>query len=460
MPRLRRWGRARSGIISGWPVGTNAVPKSFCVGRLGLLAFECLYCVKLKILIVLTAIATTLGWQADAQIYDTNITLVETLAGSSAIGLLNGLGAQAEFSNPSQIVSDSYGNFFVLDVGNKLIRKVAPDGTVSNIAGGGTEFEGYGTNVSLGYSLFGSMTIDDSNTIWIDANLAGLTYLLNISDSGFVSIENVSVTGLSVVSGNSGSICADTSNNIYYYGGSYVVTNAPIHLTNVIYRYFPSSDTIQPFAFVPSLGSPVLTIDSTNNIFVWDNTDDLIRKIDQSGNVTIIAGNSTTSNADGMGTTASITNVAAMAADNSGNIFLACGNSIRKITTTTNVVTIAGSFTQSGYSDGIGSNALFSGASGVCVSQGSIFVADSKNERIRKILVNPVPISGASVSLNTYPGLTITGIVNRAYQIQASPDLNTWNVVVPIVLLNSSPYLWFDPNPVNGNKFYRAFLLP
>jgi hypothetical protein len=33
-------GRARSGLISGWPVGTNAVPKSFCDGRLGQLAFE------------------------------------------------------------------------------------------------------------------------------------------------------------------------------------------------------------------------------------------------------------------------------------------------------------------------------------------------------------------------------------------------------------------------------------
>jgi hypothetical protein len=33
-------GRARSGLISGWPVGTNAVPKSFCDGRLGQLVFE------------------------------------------------------------------------------------------------------------------------------------------------------------------------------------------------------------------------------------------------------------------------------------------------------------------------------------------------------------------------------------------------------------------------------------
>jgi len=39
-PRCCARGRARSGLISGGPVGTNAVPKSFCVGRLGHLAFE------------------------------------------------------------------------------------------------------------------------------------------------------------------------------------------------------------------------------------------------------------------------------------------------------------------------------------------------------------------------------------------------------------------------------------
>jgi hypothetical protein len=61
--------------------------------------------------------------------------------------------------------------------------------------------------------------------------------------------------------------------------------------------------------------------------------------------------------------------------------------------------------------------------------------------------------------LNTYPGVQITGAIGRTYQIQSSPDMNTWNPVAT-VLLNSSPYLWIDRNPVAGNKFYRAVLLP
>jgi hypothetical protein len=54
----------------------------------------------------------------------------------------------------------------------------------------------------------------------------------------------------------------------------------------------------------------------------------------------------------------------------------------------TNVVTMAGSFSQSGYTNGAGSVARFSGASGVCVSQGMVFVGDTSNQRIRNIAFN------------------------------------------------------------------------
>jgi hypothetical protein len=166
-------------------------------------------------------------------------------------------------------------------------------------------------------------------------------------------------------------------------------------------------------------------------------------------------------NFDGSGTNTGFNSISAMRVDNSGNVYLACGTSIRKMDAATNVVTMAGSFTQNAYTNGAGNLARFSSASGLCLSQGSIFVADSGNQRIRQISFNPQPqvVSGANLSIGTFAGLTITGVVGRTYQIQASPDLSAWNTVATI-LLTSSPYLWIDQNPVNGNKFYRALLLP
>jgi len=157
-----------------------------------------------------------------------------------------------------------------------------------------------------------------------------------------------------------------------------------------------------------------------------------------------------------------------MCADDSGNIILTCGlpynsggSCVRKLTANTNVTTMAGSFNQTGYSNGAGSNALFYGASGVCISQGRIFVADTSNQRIRSISsdLSPQPVSPADLQLSTYPGLRINGTVGWTYRIESSTDMNTWNAETTL-LLPSSPYLWIDPIPVSGNKYYRALLLP
>jgi hypothetical protein len=90
-----------------------------------------------------------------------------------------------------------------------------------------------------------------------------------------------------------------------------------------------------------------------------------------------------------------------------------------------------------------------------------IFVADYSNLRIRQISLNPQPqiVSPANLQLSSYPGLQITGLVGRTYQIQVSPDLNTSNTVAT-VLLATSPYLWIDQNPIKGTRFYRALLMP
>jgi sugar lactone lactonase YvrE len=63
--------------------------------------------------------------------------LVSTLAGGKE-GYADGPGAQAMFNTPSGIAIDAKGNLYVADTGNNAIRKVTPDGVVSTLAGGGT----------------------------------------------------------------------------------------------------------------------------------------------------------------------------------------------------------------------------------------------------------------------------------------------------------------------------------
>ncbi len=113
------------------------------------------------------------------------------------------------------------------------------------------------------------------------------------------------------------------------------------------------------------------------------------------------------------------------------------------------------------YGNGPGSNALFFSANGVCLSQGTIFVADSGDHWIRSISFDPAPqqVFGANLALNTYLGLQISGVVGRTYRIESSTDMSSWNTETTL-LLPGSPHLWIDENALGQKKFYRAWLLP
>jgi len=307
------------------------------------------------------------------------------------------------------------------------------------------------------------MVIDHANTLWLVLlnGYGGLPYLLTIGTNGYVSIENGGLPDL----GTSSGICFDSANNLYYSGG------------NRIYRYNRNNESVQAIAGNGTAGNfdgpgplfsqfsypTALACDQADNIYVWDSGNVTIRRIDPARNVTTVAGNSNYywQTTDGVGTNATFNQISSMFSDNAGNIYLVCNNCIRKMDAQTNVVTLAGTFYQNGYANGAGDFARFNNAMGGCFSQGMIFIADAGNNRIRNITFNPQPqvVSPASLQLNTYPGLQITGTVGRTYQIQTSPDLKTWTKKTTL-LLTASPYLWIDQSGVSGNNFYRAVMLP
>ena len=103
--------------------------------------------------------------------------------------------------------------------------------------------------------------------------------------------------------------------------------------------------------------------------------------------VNTLAGNGTQGSANGPGVNATFYNPSGIAVDTTGNVYVADfrNNMIRKITAAGVVSTFAGS-TQPGSANGIGIYAFFYQPSGVALdAAGNLYVADSYNNLVRKI---------------------------------------------------------------------------
>jgi hypothetical protein len=399
----------------------------------------------------LLLLALTLPRLAAAQTYDTNTITVQTFAGSGFYGYWDGQGIFTMFNGPSAVVADSSSNLFVLDGGNSLVRKIAPDATVTTFFNLAPYFGSY-------YSV-GPMILDHSNAFWVSGSA---TYLLRIPTSGYPSqvlLPNGSSAprGLAVDSANSLYLADTYANRIYRLNAN---------STWEIFAGSGNPGAVDGNWIFTSFNNPqALAFDAADNLYVWDSGNHLIRRINQRRDVTTVAGQNTgyyyAPDADGTGTNASFGTIGAMAIDAAGSLLLACGTSIRRMTPAGAVTTLAGAFDQAAYTNGPGPLARFRNLAGICVAGGKVFVADRDDHRIRSLSFNatPEPVPGAHLALKTLAGLEISGIAGRAYRIESSPDFSAWSEEATIVLPSNS-YQWIDYAALGSRKFYRAWLLP
>ncbi|HEY4284168.1 MAG TPA: hypothetical protein VGM62_13975, partial [Chthoniobacterales bacterium] len=148
--------------------------------------------------------------------------------------------------------------------------------------------------------------------------------------------------------------------------------------------------------------------DSAGNLYVADTANNIIRKITSAGVVTTLAGQAgSTGSINGTGSAARFNFPVGIASDGAGTLYVADSNNntIRKITSAGAVTTLAGEAGVDGNNNGTGTAAHFSGPSGVAVdANGVVYVADTFNNTIRKItsagVVTTLAGSGASGDLN------------------------------------------------------------
>lgn len=279
--------------------------------------------------------------------------VIRTIAGNSANGN-GGDGGQANFaqiSAPGGVVTDANGNTYVSDTAYHRVRRVATDGRIYHFAGSAT-----GVSGSIGDNgVASSARLNRPTALAVDAQN------LYIVDSGNHRIRAVNLTTniITTVAGNGGA----------GFGG----------------------DGVQ--AIIASLNNPSgLALDVSGNLFIADRSNHRIRKVDAVTKlISTVAGTGEPGFAgdSNQATAAQLNSPVDVDVDAAGNVFIVdqTNNRIRRVNAAGVIETIAGNGTV-GYS-GDGGPALqaqITQPTAIEVeSDGSIMIGDNGNLRVRKL---------------------------------------------------------------------------
>jgi sugar lactone lactonase YvrE len=176
-----------------------------------------------------------------------------------------------------------------------------------------------------------------------------------------------------------------------------------------------------------------LAVDGSGDVYVADTASSTIRKISAAGAVTTLAGvPGEPGSTDGVSTAAHFNYPQGVAVDSSGNVYVAdTGNStIRQISPSGSVTTLAGTAGSPGSADGTGAAASFGKPVAIVIdSSGNLFVEDygAQNLLIRKIAAGAVVTTPVSLPWNSSMG---TGSSNLAIDSSNLLYLVTYNPLV------------------------------
>ncbi len=295
--------------------------------------------------------------------------LVTTLAGGS-YGNANGTGAAAQFDDPQGVAVEANGNVYVADTYNEAIRKITPAGVVTTLAGG-TYGSTDGTGSAARFYYPQGVAVDAKGNVYVaDTNNHTIR---KVTSAGVV-------TTLAGLPGQPGS--ADGA-------GSAARFSAPHGLA----------------------------VAANGTIYVADLNNSTIRKITPAGVVTTLAGlPGVTGAVDGSRGAARFDYPSGVALDAQGNLFVADQSNqlIRKVTADGLVSTIGGQAGNYGSNDGVEGAARFYSPAGVAVTPaGLLYVADRNNYRISLGYPGFPPAVTATGATNLAAGVaTLHGTVN------------------------------------------------
>ena len=323
-------------------------------------------------------------------------------AGTGPAGVpIPGPAIASTLNDPFGVATDSTGNVYIADLNNNVVEKITLDGVLSIFAGivgsGGTPVVGPATHSPL------------NNPTAVATDGLGNVYIVDYNNNV---IELVNSAGnLSIFAGNGKSgtptAGAATSSSFSFPMGIAVDNLGNVYVadtSNYLIEKITPSGNLNVFAGNgtqgmpipgPALSSPLsfpsgVATDNLGNVYVADYNNNLIEKIDSSGNLSVFAGNGLPGTpAPGVATLSPLYGPLSLAADGAGNVYIAdVGNALVEEVSANGILTVfAGNGTSGVPVAGLASASPLSGPVAVAVDTlGHVYIANSDNSGINMVV--------------------------------------------------------------------------
>ncbi len=418
--------------------------------------------------------------------------VITTVAGSGASsGDIYEDGIQATAArlvNPRDVALDSSGNFYIAMQGQNdqgAIRKVDTSGIITTVAGGWTRgFSGDGGPAKAA-RLNGAtdVAVDSSGNVYI-ADYTN-NRIRKVDTSGI--ITTFASTGITSPRG----LAVDSSDNVYVAQNHRILkidgSTAPPTITTVAGTGSSGFSGDGGAATSAQLDSPYgVAIDSAGNIYIADGGNHRVRKVDVSADpptIATFAGSGSHSSGGfsgdgGAATSARLDSPYGVAIDSDGNVYIACyfNHRVRKVDVSADPPTIAtfagsGSHNSGGFGGdgGAATAARLNSPYGVAVaSDGTVYIADANNRRIRAVAtdgtINTVAGTGTGITLPGVPdgSLATAATVYFPRKVAVSSTgavYIAWSNLVSVLTTNGPPQAR-DASPMTPTGTQAIIALP